>query len=120
MPAVTDETTHADRRAPGLALLGSPLRRAVAANVVLLAILVSMSLGPGAGAQPAGQPGAGRARGEYTMLSGKTNTGNTNAVYVLDAANQEVVAMRWDASRQKLITMGYRNLAADVQAPPTR
>ena len=63
MTAFTDETTHAAPRAPGVALLGSPLRRAVAANVVLLAILVSMTLGPGAGAQPSGQPGPGRARG---------------------------------------------------------
>lgn len=103
-------------RAP--ALLGSPLRRAVAVNVVLLAVLVSMSIGPGAGAQPTGGPA--RARGEYTMISGKTNTGNTNAVYVLDAANQELLAVRWDASRQKLVTVGYRNLDADAKAPPTR
>lgn len=100
------------------AFLGSPLRRAVAVNVVLLAVLVSLSLGPGAGAQPAGGPA--RARGEYTMLSGKTNTGNTNAVYVLDAANQELIALRWDASRQRLITIGYRDLDADAKAPPTR
>lgn len=100
--------------------LGWPLRRVVAVNVVLLAILVSMSLGPGAGAQPGAPAGPARARGDYTMLSGKTNTGNTSAVYVLDGANQELIALRWDNSRQRLISVGYRNLDADAKAPPTR
>lgn len=104
---------------PRFALLGTPLRRVVAVNVVLLAALVSMTIGPGAAAQPAaGTPQ--RARGDYTMLSGKTNTGNTSAIYVLDAANQEIIALRWDASRQKLISIGYRDLDADAKAPPTR
>ncbi len=116
------DPTTPDTSFRAAALLGSPLRRVVAVNVVLLAVLVSMSIGPGAGAQPTGAPlgGASRARGDYTMISGKTNTGNTNAVYVLDAANQELLAVRWDASRQKLVTVGYRNLDADAKAPPTR
>lgn len=98
--------------------LTSPTRRVIAVNVVLLTVLVSMTLGPGAGAQPAGQPG--RARGDYTMLSGKPNTGSSHVVYVVDAANQELVALRWDSGRQKLTGVGYRNLDADAKSPPTR
>lgn len=116
-PSDTPESQGSAGPARLLAFLATPTRRAIAVNVVLLGALVSMSIGPGAGAQPSGP---GRARGEYTMLSGKTNTGNTHAVYVLDAANQELLSLRWDSSRQKLVTMGYRNLDADAKAPPTR
>lgn len=106
-----------------LAFIGSPLRRVVAVNVVLLVVLVSMTLGPGAGAQPPGAQapaGQNRARGDYMMLSGKTNTGNTHAIYIVDASNQEMVCVRWDTGRQKLVGMGYRNLDQDAKAPPTR
>lgn len=116
------DQTQVQREASGLgrlcSIVASPTRRIVAVNIVLLVVLVSISIGPGAGAQPSSQPS--RARGDYTMLSGKTNTGNVNAIYVIDGANQEIVSLRWDTSRQKLLTMGYRNLDADAKAPPTR
>jgi len=59
------------------------------------------------------QPEASRPRGQYTMVSGKTNQGGPHAVYVLDAASREVVALRWDQSKQTLVGVGYRNLETD-------
>lgn len=67
------------------------------------------------------QPGAARARGEYTMVAGKTNGGGGNAaVYILDAANREMVAVHWDQSRKSLTGIGYRNLDVDSKAQPGR
>ncbi len=60
------------------------------------------------------QAEAVRPRGQYTMISGKTNQGGPHAVYILDAASREVVAIRWDQSRQSFIGLGYRDLAQDA------
>ena len=59
-----------------------------------------------------------RARGEYTMVAGRTTGAGPAAVYIVDAANQEMVALRWDQSKQSLIGLGYRNLAGDGRSSP--
>ena len=59
-------------------------------------------------------------RGDYTMESGRIQGGNTNAVYIVDAANQEFVAVRWNNSGKALDGIGYRNLQADTLAVPGR
>lgn len=96
------------------------------ANAVLLACVVVaavMSRTP-AGAQPTGQPGiqgpgdgaaGSRPRGQYTMLSGRTQTGSNHAIFVIDAVNQEMVALRWDPSRKVMTGIGYRSLGNDAQ-----
>jgi hypothetical protein len=66
------------------------------------------------------QPGVGRARGEYTMVAGRTISGGPAAVYVVDSANQELVALRWDQAKQQMIGMGYRSLQGDARAVPGR
>ncbi|GJQ30545.1 MAG: hypothetical protein HBSAPP03_24290 [Phycisphaerae bacterium] len=91
----------------------------VAANVVLLAVLIGLSLVTPAGAGHEAQP-PGRARGEYTMVAGKISSGGSSVVYVVDTSNQEVVAMKWDASRQTMTGVGYRSLSADSRATPGR
>lgn len=88
----------------------------LALNGALLVLVAGLALWP---SNAAGQPNPGRIRGEYTMVSGKTVMGNGDAVYVLDSANRELVAMRWDQGRRSLVGIGYRNLDADtVIAPP--
>ena len=84
------------------------VRALVAANVLLLAaaaiVIARPTLVPNAFAQTE----AARPRGQYTMVSGKTNQGGPHAVYILDAASREVIALRWDQSRQSLVGVGYR------------
>lgn len=97
------------------------LRRGlIAANVALLGAVVVLAFTRGADAQNSGQPAGNRARGDYTMVAGKTNSGGPSAVYILDAANQEVVALKWDSSKSTVIGIGYRNLATDAQSQPGR
>jgi len=39
---------------------------------------------------------------------------------VLDAANAEMVALKWDQSRQSLIGAGYREVTSDLRVSPGR
>jgi hypothetical protein len=63
-----------------------------------------------------GQPPAARARGDYTMVAGKTTTGSRDAVYVIDATNREMVAIRWDNTKRAFIGIGYRRFDVDAAA----
>ncbi|MCX5689359.1 MAG: hypothetical protein NTV94_06155 [Planctomycetota bacterium] len=89
-------------------------------NLALLAALLGLMYIPGAQAQNANTPAGSRNRGDYTMISGRTNAGGADAIYVLDSANQELVALRWDAAKQSLTGIGYRNLSADAKSVPGR
>jgi len=73
-------------------------------------VLLVVSLLPPTG-YAAPQPD--RARGNYTMVSGRVQGNNTHALYIVDASNQELVAVRWDIGRNGLVPIGYRSLAAD-------
>jgi len=50
------------------------------------------------------------------MVSGKVQGSNTHGLYLVDSANQELVAMRWDIGKNDLVLIGHRNLAADAKA----
>lgn len=95
-------------------------RGLVIVNAALLALLVLVAWGRSADAQNSAAPPAGRARGEYTMVAGKSNTGGSEVVYIIDASNQEMVALKWDQSRQAMSAVGYRNMGADTRATPGR
>lgn len=88
----------------------------LALNAGLLGVLATMILLSPADAQPA----AARARGEYTMVAGNTNAGGPQAVYIVDASNQEMVAVRWDQGKQLMATVGYRSFGDDAKAQPGR
>ena len=106
-----------ERQAMGQVLRDASCRRLLWVNgglFVLLAVLFSLP----AGAQNS-TPGA-RARGEYTMISGKTSVGGNSAVYILDSVNQEMIALRWDAGRKSFIGLGYRSLDTDSKLQPGR
>lgn len=101
---------------PGIA---KPARTGlVLLNVALLGGVVVTSLAPRAGAQNASQPQ--RARGDYTMVAGKSNQGGSELVYVVDASNQDVVVLKFDQSKQGLVSHGYRSIAQDGRATPGR
>ncbi len=83
-------------------------QRLVVLNVVLLGVLAMVSLSARVGAQP-----TGRARGNYTMVSGRIQGATTHCVYLLDSTNQELVAMGWDRGKEHLFPIGFRSLTAD-------
>ncbi|MEQ8769149.1 MAG: hypothetical protein RIB60_01415 [Phycisphaerales bacterium] len=98
--------TRARRTSPAL----------LALNGALVAVLGFVTLGPDATAQGESPD---RLRGEYVLVGGDIPFGNESAIYILDSANQEMVAVRWTSSSGasgKLEAIGYRDLRADTQA----
>jgi hypothetical protein len=87
----------------------------IALNAVLLAALGVVSFAPSAQAQR-----GARARGEYTMVSGRVTGSSNHAIYVIDSANQEMIALTWNQTRKGLEGLGYRDLTADAGAAPGR
>jgi hypothetical protein len=93
----------------------------VVANVVLAGVLALVEFGPVALAQPAGgNPAAARPRGQYTLVGGRVQTGNANAVWVIDSANQEMVVLQWEDGRNMIRGVGYRDLDEDTQSRSRR
>lgn len=96
----------------------------LALNGVLLGVLAWVSLSPEATGGVLDQPGAGqpltRARGDYSMVAGPIRTGNASAIWIVDAANQELAVVRFNDSKQQLEGIGFRDLAADAQRRPGR
>lgn len=92
----------------------------VGANLALLTILALLVMaGNPADASGAGSTHAPRARGEYTMLSGKGGSGSASTVYIIDGVNAEMISLRYDA-RSHFAISGYRSLEADAKATPQR
>lgn len=98
-------------------------RSLIALNMVLLGLLALITLAPGAGAQPGGAGGAGgggtapgqrpRAHGQYGVVAGRFQGGVEAAMYIVDSANEELLALRWDRSRKAISVLGYRDMAQD-------
>ncbi len=85
----------------------------IAANLGLgAAIAVAALSGPAFGLQP-----STRARGQYSMVAGQIQGGGSaSAIYIIDSINQEIVAVRWNQSRNELDGIDYRNLDEDAKA----
>jgi len=92
------------------------IRGLIGLNAALLLALALVTLSPAVTAQQ--QPA--RAPGDYTMISGEMQGRTAAAIYMVDATNQEVVAVYWDQSRRRLEPIGYRDLAADAQTQGRR
>lgn len=92
------------------------LAGAIVLNIVLGSIVAAKYWPTHARAQA----GSARARGEYTMTTGKSNVGGPDVVCVLDAANQEMLFLRWDQGKQQLMAQGYRSLTQDAASGPGR
>ncbi|HHN79058.1 MAG TPA: hypothetical protein ENK11_10370 [Phycisphaerales bacterium] len=90
----------------------------IAANAALLGVLAFVEFGPAAFAQQGGQPA--RPRGQYTLVGGQIQTGNSNAVYIVDSVNQEMIVLRWEDGRNILSGIGYRDLENDGKARSKR
>jgi len=83
----------------------------VALNLVLLGILAYGTLAPSATAQ---QASASRAGGRYGMVSGVVQNVYPGVVYIVDEANQEVVAVMWNETIRQFSGVGYRDLKSDA------
>ncbi len=89
--------------------------RLLTLNGVLLLILAGVTLSSSrlASAQPDARRDSPRLRGEYTMVSGRTQGLTTSTLYIIDAVNQEIVALNWDRNANKPEVIGLRSLAED-------
>lgn len=87
-------------------------RLVTGANYVLAGAALAMVVVGLAGAQPGG--GQTRASGQYTCVGGATIGGYTNVIYVLDSANREIVALKWNDGTKQLEGIGYRDLVTDI------
>ena len=83
------------------------LRALVVLNAGLLLLLAVVTFAPTAGAQY-------RARGSFTMAAGRVNGADSSAVYVVDAVNQELIAVTYNPNTKLIDGIGYRNLASDA------
>jgi len=88
----------------------------VAVNAGLLVVLAGVVVTPMA----FGQKAANRGRGDYTMVTAKILGAEQDGLYIVDSANQEMVCLQFDRSRQAMKFIGYRDLGADVRAASTR
>jgi hypothetical protein len=86
-------------------------QRLIGVNIALLGALVATSVL----AQPRTQPGMDRARGNYTVVSGRVQGSTGSVLYIFDAANQELVAVRWDRNANRFELLGFRDVAADAR-----
>lgn len=86
---------------------GPSLRSLLVINVALLCILAVVTLAPTVSAQA-------RRRGDYTLVGGGANGANSSVVYIIDAANQEMMVTMYDTTNKVLTGVGYRNLARDA------
>jgi len=79
-------------------------------NALLVLCLVAVTFAPAVTAQqPLRDPG------DYTMIAGDVQGQTYSVIYIVDAMNQELVAVSWDGSRQHMRPVGYRDLAGDTK-----
>ncbi len=78
-------------------------------NVLLLLLLGAVSFSARADAQ---RP----SRGDYTMAAATVNGSASSAVFIVDTANREMIAVTYEPSQRELVGVGYRNLTADTAA----
>jgi hypothetical protein len=87
-------------------------RGLITLNVLLIVALVLVSIGP----SESNAQNANRARGQYSAITIAVPGSVTDAIAIIDANNQEIVALRWDASRRSLAGIDYASLQAPAGA----
>jgi hypothetical protein len=87
-------------------------QRLIGVNIALLAALIGSAVLAQGRTSPPPASGA-RTRGNYTVVSGRVQGSTGSVMYVFDAANQEIVAVRWDRNASRFETIGWRDVAGD-------
>lgn len=90
------------------------VRWLIGLNIALLGVLAAVEFVPARTADA--QAGATRARGEYTMVGARMLGGNSNAIVIMDANNQEMIALKWNEGQKSLEGIGFRDLSRDATA----
>jgi len=67
----------------------------------------------------ANQP-ASRGPGQYVLIGGEINRGDSNGVYVIDTVNRDMVLLRWTLGARGFEGLGYRSFPVDLGSAPTR
>ncbi len=96
-----------DSRSTTTTVVRNNVRGLLALNAALLGLLAIVTLSPSVKAQ-------NRGRGTYTMVAGGAKGTESSAVYIVDAANQELMIIAYNANTKLLDGIGYRNLAVDA------
>ncbi|CAN5870819.1 hypothetical protein BH11PLA1_BH11PLA1_15480 [soil metagenome] len=91
-----------------------PVRRRAVPILLAVNCLLLIALGAAALGQGVSPLAASRARGQYVVVPGKILGSPTNAIYILDTANEELVAVRWNKTGQRLDGIGFRDIIADA------
>jgi hypothetical protein len=87
----------------------SSLRGIIVLNMGLLILLAIVTFsGTSAKAQ-------GRGRGDYAMVAGGAKGTDSSVVYIVDQANQEMIAVTYNQTNKQLDGLTYRNLANDAR-----
>ena len=86
-----------------------PLAALLALNGILLLLLAAVVFMPTAEAQIVN-------RHRYTAAAAHVNGVESGVIFILDATTQELVAAAWDQDAKRLLTLGYRGVAADAAA----
>jgi hypothetical protein len=53
-------------------------------------------------------------------VGGDFGGSNSNAIFILDSANREMLTVLWDDSRGQIEGVGYRDLTVDLVLDPQR
>jgi hypothetical protein len=78
-------------------------------NIVLLAVLVAAVLVPISDARQTSDS-------RYLALPSTASGIQTGVVYIMDTVQQEMVAVAWNHNKNRIMTLGYRNIASDAQS----
>ncbi len=122
VPEAAKPEPAADDPAGQMVETGRGPGRLLVLNGLLLAALAGVTLAVHVGSGPAVaqpiDPNLGtpiRNRGDYTIVSGRYQGGTTSAVYVLDASNQQLLALTWDRTNSRFNLVGLRSLIDDAR-----
>jgi hypothetical protein len=88
---------------------GKNLKGLLALNGVALGLLAAVALSPAADAQF-----NNRIRGNYTMVSGRSQGSLPYLVYIANETSREIVAVRYNVQQNTFEGMGYADLAKDA------
>ncbi|MCK4871996.1 MAG: hypothetical protein KAS72_04645 [Phycisphaerales bacterium] len=86
----------------------------VVLNVALLVVLAFVSLSPPAQAQGARRPG------DYLIVGGAMKGETSNAIYVLDTANLEVIGLVFDRSGNRIPKAIWHDVKQDLERGASR
>ena len=81
----------------------------IALNIVLVAILSAVALVPTTEATFTAQQ-------RYIALPSTASGVTTGIVYIMNTSERELVAISWDHNKNRVVTLGYRNLLTDAQS----